>query len=362
MRQLVSAVSMGLLLACGEPPPRLVAVDAGRVLDGSDAPARTHLRVIIEDGVITALQPRPGATMPDGALVIEAEELTVMPGLIEPYAGLGANVPCEGATSTARGLRQALSRGLVAMGEVSSTLDDALVIQRYVGTARHRGPRLLVGALLRGLAEPVAARAAVQQDAAREVDFVVLEPAEEAAACAAVEEARRQDLRAAALATGSASLRGCAPDVVLHGRAPDDALGAMPAGARAVVVLPRPIAAAELARLGGATSGLGLCDDLDPVRHLLEPLLRAGMSARRALALLSHGNASALGLGEALGRLAVGYRADLVAVDGRPDEDPQALRRVRWVMLDGVVQEPARGGWLDGVLLTLHRWWGRLRG
>ena len=47
--------------------------------------------------------------------------------------------------------------------------------------------------------------------------------------------------------------------------------------------------------------------------------------------------ARSLGLGDRLGQVASGFVADLVAVDGNPLENIGALRRVRFVMKDGVV-------------------------
>ncbi len=47
--------------------------------------------------------------------------------------------------------------------------------------------------------------------------------------------------------------------------------------------------------------------------------------------------ARSLGLGEEIGRVARGFNADLVAVDGNPLDDVTALRRVRFVMKDGIV-------------------------
>lgn len=47
--------------------------------------------------------------------------------------------------------------------------------------------------------------------------------------------------------------------------------------------------------------------------------------------------AESLGMGDRIGRLAPGFQADLIALDGDPAEDITALRRVVFVMKDGVV-------------------------
>ena len=52
--------------------------------------------------------------------------------------------------------------------------------------------------------------------------------------------------------------------------------------------------------------------------------------------------ARSLGLEDEIGAAATGFIADLVAVDGNPLEDVTALRRVRFVMRDGVVYLPLR--------------------
>ena len=66
-------------------------------------------------------------------------------------------------------------------------------------------------------------------------------------------------------------------------------------------------------------------------------LLEAGVSPPDALRALTLGGAEALGWESRVGTVGAGRLADLVAVDGDPMEDPAALRRVAWVMKEGVV-------------------------
>ncbi len=67
----------------------------------------------------------------------------------------------------------------------------------------------------------------------------------------------------------------------------------------------------------------------------LELLLMAGLSPGGALAAATAGAAAKLGR-EELGTIAPGAAADLLVVPANPMDDPTALRRPRWVILDGV--------------------------
>jgi imidazolonepropionase-like amidohydrolase len=62
-----------------------------------------------------------------------------------------------------------------------------------------------------------------------------------------------------------------------------------------------------------------------------------GMSPLQALRAATLGGAELLGLSDRIGRVAPGYLADLVAVDGDPLHDIRAVLRVRFVMKGGVV-------------------------
>ena len=71
--------------------------------------------------------------------------------------------------------------------------------------------------------------------------------------------------------------------------------------------------------------------------ELIVRIDEGGQSAMDAIVSATSRAARSLGLGEEIGRVAPGFTADLVAVEGNPLEDVTALRRVRFVMRDGVV-------------------------
>ena len=70
----------------------------------------------------------------------------------------------------------------------------------------------------------------------------------------------------------------------------------------------------------------------------LEWFVKAGMTPAQALATATTTAAELLGMSDRLGRIAPGYLADIVAVDGDPTTNINTLfSGVRWVMKDGTV-------------------------
>ena len=64
-----------------------------------------------------------------------------------------------------------------------------------------------------------------------------------------------------------------------------------------------------------------------------------------------------LNLHDALGRVKEGYRADLVLIAGKPDEQLVDLRAVQSVVIDGVVQEVEPPGLGDQITLGIAMAW-----
>lgn len=73
-------------------------------------------------------------------------------------------------------------------------------------------------------------------------------------------------------------------------------------------------------------------------------LAEAGLRADEVLTAATRTPAEMFGLGRELGRVAVGFRADLVVVAGDPRQDLSLLREPRWVVRDGVAHTPTE--WL----------------
>jgi len=66
--------------------------------------------------------------------------------------------------------------------------------------------------------------------------------------------------------------------------------------------------------------------------------VKAGMTPEEALITATRNGATLLGMEKSLGSIAPGYYADIVAVEGDPSKDIQAVTsRVRWVMKGGRV-------------------------
>jgi len=67
----------------------------------------------------------------------------------------------------------------------------------------------------------------------------------------------------------------------------------------------------------------------------VEQQVLLGMSTDEALRSATSTGAAVCGLGDRKGRIAEGYDADVLAIDGDPLTDPGALQNIRAVLLGG---------------------------
>lgn len=69
----------------------------------------------------------------------------------------------------------------------------------------------------------------------------------------------------------------------------------------------------------------------------MENLVAAGFTPLEALTAATGMNAEIVGLADETGTIAPGLYADIIAVDGRPDEDLGALAHIAFIMVGGRV-------------------------
>ena len=104
--------------------------------------------------------------------------------------------------------------------------------------------------------------------------------------------------------------------------------------------------AVNVIRMASTTRGLRLIWGTDAVagahgREVEDLICRVrdgGQPAMSAIVSATSGAAQALGLGDEIGVLAAGYRADVIATAGDPSRSIESLRDVRFVMQGGVVR------------------------
>jgi imidazolonepropionase-like amidohydrolase len=91
----------------------------------------------------------------------------------------------------------------------------------------------------------------------------------------------------------------------------------------------------------GSDAGVSRAKPHDVLRFAADDLAAAGMSPAEVLWAMTSRAAQACGLGHRKGRIAVGFDADILAIDGNPLEELAAIRRLRAVYAHGLPVSPA---------------------
>jgi imidazolonepropionase-like amidohydrolase len=140
-----------------DPPPGAATLwlANARLLDGSGAPPRERVSVLVESGRVARIA-EPGAPAPEGATVVDLEGRTLMPGLIDAHAHVGVSFPrphpAHGAEPLLDGtpahllaaeLREVLRMGITTMRDVGSMGDIVVEARQAMRYGAFHGPRLL---------------------------------------------------------------------------------------------------------------------------------------------------------------------------------------------------------------------------
>jgi imidazolonepropionase-like amidohydrolase len=87
--------------------------------------------------------------------------------------------------------------------------------------------------------------------------------------------------------------------------------------------------------VAGSDAGIGPIKPHDVLRHAPAMLRDVGFGQAEVLRTITSVAAGVIGLGHRKGSLAPGFDADILAVDGDPIADPEALHRIRAVYARG---------------------------
>jgi imidazolonepropionase-like amidohydrolase len=125
------------------------------------------------------------------------------------------------------------------------------------------------------------------------------------------------------LTVGMVPIPGLEPPPVVRARLP------------LIVANMRRMYEAGAVMVAGSDAGIAPIKPHDAVRHAPDQLREIGIGQAEALRMITSAAADVIGLGHRKGRIAPGFDADILAVDGDPIADPAALHRIRAVYARG---------------------------
>jgi imidazolonepropionase-like amidohydrolase len=383
---------------CVNAQEQAVVLRAGTVIDGTGRVLR-DAGIVVEGGKITRIGPQ--AQWPANAKVYDLSRLTVLPGWVDTHVHIAwhfgpdgradtrSESPQQGAYSAAANAWATLMAGFTTVQSLGAPDDKPL--RNAINAGEIPGPRILTAMrpISDGRLTPDQIRAWVDEQKKNGADVIkvfasksiregggqTMSDEQLAAACG---EAKAQGLRsvihAYKTAIRSAVLAGCT--TIEHGTfATDDDLKLMAERGtwfdpqvRLVIqnyldhksnflgignyteegfkqmqeALPLN---ADLFRRALKTPGLKIIFGTDAVAgahgHNAEEFIYrvqdAGEDPMHTMTAATSLAAESLGLADQIGRIAVGYQADIIAIDGNPLNDITAVRKVVFVMRGGKV-------------------------
>lgn len=159
-RVLAQVLARGALAAVAgaaaraQPAPAGAALGAATVLadvtviDGTGAPPRPHMTVVIRRGLIAALHPAGGRPLPRGARVLDAAGAYVMPGLIDAHIHLATY---ERPPALLRGLlRHALLGGVTTVRDMGGSVRRVAALAAEARPDSAPTPRIYYSAVVAG--------------------------------------------------------------------------------------------------------------------------------------------------------------------------------------------------------------------
>jgi imidazolonepropionase-like amidohydrolase len=419
-------IAVAALLASSAVSAETYAIQAGRLIVDAAQPERGPSTVIVQNGRIASIE--SGFVAPDGAIVIDQRNRTVMPGMTDVHVHLTGNsgepwyigftqkrsIPYAATVGLTHALDMARA-GFTTVRDLGGDTSAVTAVRDAVAEGRFPGPRIKVSgdplSIIGGHADAAtglppelaaavneahlnpavctgvdACQKVVRELAAAGVDVIkimatggVLDPGAmgleqhftNAEMKGIADMAHAMHLKVAAHAHGARGIEAAANagiDSIEHGTFLDEAgAKAMKAhgtyysatlmafsGVSGLLGTGKLTPAMEektrqtlgvwghglnLAYRNGVKIALGtdsaVAPHSDANKELALMVTKGGMSPRDALIAATKGGPDLMGLSSETGTLDPGKSADLIAVDGDPLTDPNAVQHVGYVMVQG---------------------------
>ena len=364
---------------------RLTALRAAALFDGTSSTLIPDPLVLIDGGAIVAVA--SGVPTPENADVIDLGGATLLPGLVDthvhlafdastdPVGHLASRSDGEAIEAMTRAAQAALRGGVTTVRDLGDRDYLSLGLRGRPGlpTIVAAGPPITTPGghchYLGGVAEPTekGVRAAVREHVERGVDVIkimasggTLTPGTHQHGLKVTAHAHAVGAIAAAVAAGADGMEHVsfwtedsvdAPAELIQLIADrGTVVGATVGMAPALGLKPPPAVIARVpliigntrrmyeagARLvAGTDAGIAPGKPHDVLRYAPAMLRELGIGPAEALRIITSEAAGVIGLGHRKGRIAPGFDADILAVDGDPLADLAALHRIRAVYARG---------------------------
>jgi imidazolonepropionase-like amidohydrolase len=384
--------ALTLLLAVPAAAQNPITIRAGRLIDGVGG-VSTNVVVTVDGGRITRVEPNR-----TGPVTYDLPSLTLLPGLVDTHVHMDGHFGSDGKANTPNetpgerllyGYESAyvtLMAGFTTVQSLASPSD--IELRRAIQRGIVPGPRLItsVSSYTNETATPELMRQYIADVLKQDPDVIKF------FASKSIRQGGAQTISDETIRAGCQAAKAAGKRSVVHSHSATAARVASEAGCTAVVHGSQLKEAdfAVLARNGtyfepniGLTSqnylehepafgfdaqaiqytkdgiplkldmfkralrtpGLKIIMGTDAVagahgqnaREIVYRVQTGGQPAMDAITGATSLNAESLGLGDRIGKVAAGFDADLIAVDGDPVRDITALQRVRFVMRGGKV-------------------------